>query len=428
MTSIGAKELSSCTSSTCSIVSKRTTWDFFVVFFHQLKWKYTLSTLFIRKSETAIWQHNTINPASQEVCCCIIKRIFARETPLAQRSQRVMSSRHRSTDQMEANAGSVSAQLHPPNTSKSGSKSRERPSKDNSTGANNTAKSASFRLLTVSPRPEDILCGRGLHIMNRTGNLSLHLLVNSYREKYQNSTRRDKAELVRQIVQEIKSSGARFLRRVDDESGRDGRWVEVDYKTAFRKISHALRLRPNDHGRKFKKAAELQQNMDSTEAPTVAHTPPQIPEAPSLPQRDLDNAPNVSSSSPVEGNLLEAPSSSHNESDNAPSVSSSPSQDVRLPYCPSPAYQLQSLLGPNPPPPVYFGGLRPEAQLLPRLPLLNINGYLYMVLDPRLVANAFTTTLATMGASAHQQSRLSLDGRESSSPASSKPSGEERRN
>ena len=114
----------------------------------------------------------------------------------------------------------------------------------------------------TSARPEDIVCGRGLHIMNRHGNLNLHLLVDKYRQVYLISTRRDKAAIARNIVQEIKSTGARFLRRFDEDK-EDDKWVEVDDDTAYKKVSHALRLRKNDHGRKFLKSVEMQQKSNN---------------------------------------------------------------------------------------------------------------------------------------------------------------------
>jgi hypothetical protein len=88
--------------------------------------------------------------------------------------------------------------------------------------------------------PKDILCGRGLHILNHHGNLQLHLLVNKYRQSYRQSRRHEKSRIIRKIIRETKRTGARFLKRVTGAG--DERWIEVDDKKAYEKVSHALRL------------------------------------------------------------------------------------------------------------------------------------------------------------------------------------------
>jgi len=87
----------------------------------------------------------------------------------------------------------------------------------------------------------NIICGRGLHVSCHHGNLNLHHIVDRYRQTYLASPRRDKSIIVRHIINEIKSTGAKFIRRADDST--DNKWVEVDDKTAYTKVSHALRLR-----------------------------------------------------------------------------------------------------------------------------------------------------------------------------------------
>ena len=88
----------------------------------------------------------------------------------------------------------------------------------------------------------NIICGRGLHVSCHRGNLNLHRIVNQYRETYLASHRSHKSMIVRHIINEIKNTGAKFIRRADDDS-TDDKWVEVDDKTAYTKVSHALRLR-----------------------------------------------------------------------------------------------------------------------------------------------------------------------------------------
>eukprot|EP00980_Cylindrotheca_fusiformis_P025837 scaffold14697_cov124-Cylindrotheca_fusiformis.AAC.12 len=101
---------------------------------------------------------------------------------------------------------------------------------------------------SIVGNPRDVLCGRGLHILNHHGNLQLHLLVNKYRNAYRQARRQEKSKIIRMIIKETKKNGVRFLKR--DESGGD-RWVEVDDKKAYEKVSHALRLQKVNESNKL---------------------------------------------------------------------------------------------------------------------------------------------------------------------------------
>lgn len=95
----------------------------------------------------------------------------------------------------------------------------------------------------IAANPTDIICGRGYHIVNHRGNLNLHLLVNGYREEYLKAKQRsDKTRIIKHVLGELKSAGARFIRKVSNGRTAD-EWEEVDDATAYKKVSHALRLR-----------------------------------------------------------------------------------------------------------------------------------------------------------------------------------------
>ena len=114
--------------------------------------------------------------------------------------------------------------------------------------ATNT-KSARHRGI-VTADPADIICGRGVHISSNPGNLNLHLMANAYREEYLLSRRCEKRKITKHIRDEITSTGARFVRKVSDEQGAE-KWEVVDDETAYKKVSHALRLRTtNESNRK----------------------------------------------------------------------------------------------------------------------------------------------------------------------------------
>ena len=122
--------------------------------------------------------------------------------------------------------------------------------------SNNKKKRAGPQMV-VTGTPRDVLCGRGFHILNHHGNLRLHILVNKYRKMYFNSRRKDKPHIIRKILQEVKETGARFMKRVNG----DNSWVEVDDECAYEKVSHALRLQKKNGSDKI-----LMSNVDRNSA------------------------------------------------------------------------------------------------------------------------------------------------------------------
>ena len=127
-------------------------------------------------------------------------------------------------------------------------------------------------MVPVSGSPRDIICGYGPHLMKYYGKFNLHIIVDRHRELYLTSRRKQKAAIIRHIVQQIKSTGARFLRRLNEDS--DDRLVEADDSTAYRKVSHALRLKKNDHGKEFLKySVDRQQTRSSQNFLLLPHLP-----------------------------------------------------------------------------------------------------------------------------------------------------------
>mmetsp|Transcript_23590 Transcript_23590/g.57835 ORF Transcript_23590/g.57835 Transcript_23590/m.57835 type:complete len:201 (+) Transcript_23590:213-815(+) len=115
----------------------------------------------------------------------------------------------------------------------------------NSSSANKQSKKGK----AVVASPTDIICGRGFHIVNHRGNLNFHLIVNEHRKNYLKSRRPEKTKIIKHVLDEIKKSGARFIRSVSTSSNVDT-WEEVDDETAYKKVSHALRLRTKNETNK----------------------------------------------------------------------------------------------------------------------------------------------------------------------------------
>lgn len=96
----------------------------------------------------------------------------------------------------------------------------------------------------IQRTPNDVLCGRGIPIQNYHGNIRLHRIVDSFRDEYLATSRRDKPDLIRRIVAKVKEGGARFLKRKSTvENSRQDHWEEMDDSYAYEKVSHALRCR-----------------------------------------------------------------------------------------------------------------------------------------------------------------------------------------
>jgi hypothetical protein len=107
------------------------------------------------------------------------------------------------------------------------------------------------------PMPLDVLLGRGKPIVEYTGNLCLHALVEEYLPRFSNTkSRNEKSSLAVEIVRIIKSSPGRFL------SKESGIWVEVDDMTAREKVN-----------RQFRKQRQTVREHDSQEMSSKASAP-----------------------------------------------------------------------------------------------------------------------------------------------------------
>jgi hypothetical protein len=209
--------------------------------------------------------------------------------------------------------------------------------------------------------------------MNRHGNLNLHVIVDRYREVYQTSTRKEKAAITRHIVQELKTAGSRFIRRLDDDS--DDKWVEVDDKTAYKKVGHALRLKKSNHGQNFLMSVVHRQPVDSQHSLTLHSTSP----------GETSTSRHVAAMPSGLHNTLSHPS-------RLPS-SSSLTMHFRLPSAVN-QHQMATQSAPWP-----ETGTQHQPTLHPSV----VSGYGIGGIDPQIFADAFAITLATMTQLQHQQ-------------------------
>jgi hypothetical protein len=88
--------------------------------------------------------------------------------------------------------------------------------------------------------PVDVLFGRG-KIVTHPGNARFRQLIDYYMEKYEISSKLEKTCIAEIVVQMVKETSGRFLKR----GVNAGDWVEVDHATARNKVAHAFRNRRN---------------------------------------------------------------------------------------------------------------------------------------------------------------------------------------
>lgn len=90
-----------------------------------------------------------------------------------------------------------------------------------------------------TPLPHDVLCGRGGGTNNHSGNERFRTLVNDNKRVYLQSSKREKPEVSRKIVAEIRSlnPSGRFLQK----NNTSGLWDDIGDQKAREKTSQALR-------------------------------------------------------------------------------------------------------------------------------------------------------------------------------------------
>jgi hypothetical protein len=87
----------------------------------------------------------------------------------------------------------------------------------------------------IVPSPKDILMGRGKRTMTSPGNIRLYTMLDDNFERYETSARHLKSAIAKDMVDQVKAQGCRFLGQVD------GFWIQVDDAKARNKVSHDFR-------------------------------------------------------------------------------------------------------------------------------------------------------------------------------------------
>mmetsp|Transcript_298 Transcript_298/g.494 ORF Transcript_298/g.494 Transcript_298/m.494 type:complete len:348 (-) Transcript_298:261-1304(-) len=96
---------------------------------------------------------------------------------------------------------------------------------------------------STSPRPKDVLCGKGKAVFDHVGNRRFRFIVAMNIDKYHKQmTKVARSAMVRSITDQVLSSGARFLKRSDNTAEKlDDRWFVLSKEEARAKVSQTMR-------------------------------------------------------------------------------------------------------------------------------------------------------------------------------------------
>jgi hypothetical protein len=89
------------------------------------------------------------------------------------------------------------------------------------------------------PTDLDILLGRGRVFREHPGNVRFHHVIELHMERYERSNKNLKQVLTDEIVERIKATGSRFLKK----NQRGGKWEVASDAVAREKVSHSFRNR-----------------------------------------------------------------------------------------------------------------------------------------------------------------------------------------
>lgn len=106
----------------------------------------------------------------------------------------------------------------------------------------------------TSPSEHDVMCGRGIHSLNNSGNRRFRAVVDENLDRYLKArTKKEKSHIVQSIIARIHHDRGRFVRK-DDVTGE---WHEIDAHQTKENVGHALRdAKQKGNKRRAKKKQE----------------------------------------------------------------------------------------------------------------------------------------------------------------------------
>eukprot|EP00543_Licmophora_paradoxa_P008837 CAMPEP_0202458930 /NCGR_PEP_ID=MMETSP1360-20130828/28681_1 /ASSEMBLY_ACC=CAM_ASM_000848 /TAXON_ID=515479 /ORGANISM="Licmophora paradoxa, Strain CCMP2313" /LENGTH=481 /DNA_ID=CAMNT_0049079691 /DNA_START=222 /DNA_END=1667 /DNA_ORIENTATION=+ len=176
-----------------------------------------------------------------------------------------------------------------PNKIKQSSKNDSRSNKAKSSKSSKSVSASPSRhdliLASNSISSNDVLCGRGGLTNHHPGNVFFRRLVRLQQESYLRASKREKAGVAKDIVEQVRQTGGKFLKK---DPKNPGMWIDIGDKKAREKTSQALRegapelreelvasgsntgapgaLLPNDHNHLTKQQQEEQKQLQIQQA------------------------------------------------------------------------------------------------------------------------------------------------------------------
>ena len=136
------------------------------------------------------------------------------------------------------------AAMSKPPTRKAKPKTKTKKAKGKKTKGGDANNANGEVVLVMVPNHHDVLFVRGN--LNHYGNLRFRQIVDGRREEYDSARKSIKTQIAQSIVDEIKGSGGRFLKRHNEKGGGDsggkgGCWVVISDDEARYKVCHRFR-------------------------------------------------------------------------------------------------------------------------------------------------------------------------------------------
>jgi len=117
---------------------------------------------------------------------------------------------------------------------------------------------------------QDVICGKrgSKETSNHVGNERLRVVVEMKLDRYRRSTRSEKSEIVREIVDIVRAYGGRFVRKTDE-----GGLVDIGNQKSREKVGHAIRGALRGY-KLSEQVGSYESHVDATLSSSVLHSGP----------------------------------------------------------------------------------------------------------------------------------------------------------
>lgn len=193
------------------------------------------------------------------------------------------------------------------------------------TVSSNNLDSSSLSVTRDHVGPNDIICSRNSEAIKHRGNQRYNFLIQKSREAYQTTDQRnDKIRITRQIIQEVKAYGGRFLRFDKHKQS----YVEINDEAKREKVSHALRSAVDPKKKKRKSNMAFDPTNSATASCSSESRPSKRrPTADVVPLECVSSSPDVEDDDCSVEQMIQALAKDTMNDEGCPSITSSEGSD-----------------------------------------------------------------------------------------------------